>query len=64
MNLMTYETYEYFMRLLSNLRRVMCICQCAEDVPAMYEQSEPNGPNGGSEALQLRICDSKSFVAL
>ena len=37
----------------------MCICQCAEDVPAMYEQSEPNGPNGGSEALQFRICDSK-----
>ena len=42
----------------------MCICQCAEDVPAMYEQSEPNDPNGGSEALQFRICDSKSFGAL
>lgn len=51
------------MRLLSNLRLVSCAFVNAEDVPAMYEQSEPNGPNGGSEALQLRICDSKSFVA-
>ena len=40
------------MRLLSNLRLVSCafVNVNAEDVPAMYEQSEPNGPNGGSEA--------------
>lgn len=63
MNLMTYETYEYLCDFWVTWG-VSCAFVNAEDVPAMYEQSEPNGPNGGSEALQLRICDSKSFVAL